>query len=183
MKKLKLLAVVFAGLSFAVASCKKGDTGPAGAKGAAGPAGPDSVYHSAWIQLSMDTLGTQTNSNGSIDTVYGQSITASIITQKIIDSGVVLSYIQNLFTNDGSIVDVSNYGGGYLDVAYNVGTINITSFFGDLSGASFRYVVIPGSVLTTNSVLKGLTKDQLKAIDYSTLTKALNLSSSKASNN
>jgi hypothetical protein len=175
MKKLKLLAIAFLGIAFvSIVSCKKGDTGPAGPAGAAGP---DSVIHSTWIPLSM-TLQVDANNDSS----YTQSITALNITQEIIDSGVVLSYIENLFVNDGSIVDVSDYGGGYLDVTYNVGVINITSYFGDLSGAYYRYVIIPGSILATNSVLKGYTKQQLKSVDYATITKALGISTTKTTN-
>ena len=172
MKKLKLLAVAVIGIALvSIVSCKKGDTGPAGP---AGPAGPDSVMHSAWIPLNLSLVGT--TSNG--DSVYQQTITASAITQKILDSGVVLTYFAN---GDGSIVDVSDYS-TFLDIAYSLGTITVTSYGIDITGYEVRYVVIPGSILVSNSILKSYTKEQLKSVDYVTISKALGLSDSKSSN-
>jgi|ERR1022692_3376025 hypothetical protein len=174
MKKLKLVAFVFAGLGFVMmVGCSKATTGPAGARGPAGPAGPDSVYHSAWVTLNMTFLGIDTalGSNLANDSVFQQSITASKITQVILDSGLVLTYFQNV---DGSIVDVADYA-SFLDVNYSVGSVNITSYGVDVNGYQVRYVIVPGAVLTTNSILKGYTKAQLKAANYSTVVKALGI--------
>ena len=113
MKKLKLLAVVFAGLAFVLVSCQKGATGPAGANGATGatgPAGPDSVIHSKWVTLSMSIAGTQANSGGGIDTFYTQTITAPAITQRILDSGLVLTYLSFVDNNGATnVVNAASY--------------------------------------------------------------------------
>jgi hypothetical protein len=176
MEKVKLFAVVFVVLAFAIVSCQKGATGPAGANGATGatgPAGPDSVIHSAWITLNMtlqsvDSLG---------DSIFDESIAASQITQRILDSGLVLIYFQNA---DGSIVDVADYA-AFLNVSCSLGSIDITSFGQDINGYEVRYVIVPGSLYATNSFFKGYTKQQLKAIDYNTISKVLGISNNAKS--
>ena len=178
MKKLKLLAFVFIGLSVAIVSCKKGDTGPAGpagAAGAAGAAGPDSVYYSSWAAVSTPFAGL----SGSGDTVFEQVVTASAITQTILDQGMILTYIQ---LADGTVSDVADFS-SFLDVYYGVGTVTLDSYGLDLSqfGWSVRFVAIPGVVLSGNSILKNYTKEQLKTVNYSVVAKALNLSIAKAS--
>ncbi len=177
MKKLKLVAFVFAGLAFLAVGCSKSSTGPAGARGPAGPAGPDSVYHSAWISLNMPFVGLDSalSSNLAFDSLFQQSISASKITQVILDSGLVLTYFQNA---DGSIVDVADYA-SFIDVNYSVGNVNITSFGVDINGYNVRYVIIPGAVLATNSILKGYSKTQLNAANYSVISKALGISDKK----
>jgi hypothetical protein len=173
MKKLKLLAFVFIGLSVAIVSCKKGDTGPAGAAGAAGPAGPDSVYYSSWAAVSTPFAGL----SGS-DSVFEQIVTATAITQTILDQGMILTYIQ---LADGTVSDVADFS-SFLDVYYGVGTVTLDSYGLDLSqfGWSVRFVAIPGVVLSGNSVLKNYTKEQLKTVNYSVIAKALNLNTAKA---
>lgn len=184
MKKLKLLAFVFVGLSIAMVSCsKKGDTGPAGATGATGPAGPagadgsDNVLHSAWITLNTPFV--------TADSLYEQTITAAGLTGDILSNGVVESYIG--FPNGGDTVVFNIYDPllqgefGLVSQTLFTGEIDLACT-GDYTGALYRYVLIPSTAIT-NSVLKNYTKDQLKAIDYSTLTKALNITSAKASNN
>jgi len=146
---------------FFLASCQKGDRGPAGPQGTNGS---DSVLHSAWMSLTM-TLSVDTNG----DTTYIESISAPAVTAGALDSGLVISYIQNLFATDGSIVDVADYS-SFLDVSYNVGVINLISFIGDLSQAQFSYVVIPGRMLGS-SVFKQYTKAQIRAMDFATLNK------------
>jgi hypothetical protein len=173
MKNLRLLLVGCFVMSMGIIGCSKGS---AGSTGPAGPAGPDSVIHSPWISLSM-ALETDANN----DTAYFQTITAPSITEDILDNGLVLSYMENLFVTDGSIVDVSDYA-QFLDVTYNLGVITITSFIGDLSGVSFRYVVIPGSIASTG-VFKQYTKAQIKAMDYNTVTKLLNAATTKTAAN
>ncbi|HVM87489.1 MAG TPA: hypothetical protein VMT76_04825 [Puia sp.] len=177
MKKLKLFSLALIGLAFiSIVSCKKGDTGP---QGPAGPAGPDSVYHSAWIALNTPLAATFPNSSGGTDSVYEQVITSTYITQEILDSGLVLSYIED---NNGNISDISNYS-GFLDVYYAVGKMTIDSYNVDLTNGGYvRFVLIPGTILVTNSILKNYTKEQLKAIDYSVISKALNLNTNKNTN-
>jgi hypothetical protein len=169
MKNLKLASVVLLALIISVISCSKGTVGPAGP---AGPAGPDSVLHSPWISLAttqgLDSFG---------DTIYSQTLTALSITQTILDSGLILSYIE--FPN-GNVVDVSDLSYG-VDVEYAVGSIEITSYEGDLTGYGFRYIIVPGSLYITSS-LKGYTGQQLKTMTYSTITKLLGITDTPRSN-
>jgi hypothetical protein len=188
MKRLKLLAVVFAGFAFVLVSCSKGTTGPKGATGATGPAGPDSVIYSSWTTLAMTIQGTQANSSGGIDTFYTQSITAPKLTSAFLDKGVVLSYVgvpggatNGTDTAIYTIADASTFF-GLLTQQFSPGEIDLFSLDTDYSGALYRYVLIPGSVAAGNSILKGYTKEQLKAIDYATLSKALGISNTKAPN-
>src|SRR6266851_4778283 len=83
MKNIKSLLVAAVILITGMISCKKGDTGPAGP---AGPAGPDSVVYSNWIPLTFTYVAT--------DTAFEDTILAPTITEGILDSGVILSYIQ-----------------------------------------------------------------------------------------
>ena len=195
MKKLNLLAFVFACIAFGMVSCSKGSAGAAGATGATGPAGPagptgsGNITYSAWTTLAMDIQNIEPNSGGGADTIYSQSITAPAITSSIIDQGIILSYIgipggasNGTDTAVLSISEASTFIGVFTQ-QFSVGEIDIFSLDFDYSGFLYRYVVVPGSVAAGNSILKNYTKDQLKAIDYSTLKKALNITSAKASNN
>src|SRR5579862_5208661 len=189
MKNLKLLLVGCLAISVAMISCSKGPAGPAGATGATGAAGAngsngtngtngtDSVLHSPWITLTT-TVDTFTN-NGSPDSIFLDTLTTPAITQTVLDSGVILSYIQNLFNNDGSIVNVLDYA-GYMEVDYVLGQIRI-QVLSDVSGAQFRYVIIPGAILTQSASFKNYTKQQIKAMDYSTASRLLQEATNKTS--
>lgn len=172
MKKLKLVAFVFAGFAFAMVSCSKGTTGP---KGATGPAGPDSVVYSAWVSLNTTFNNT--------DSLYEQTIAASGITSTILDKGVILSYLGFVNSGDTTVFNISEANSlvSPISQALNVGSITIYSTV-DYSGTLYRYVIIPGSIAAGNSILKGYTKEQLKAIDYATLSKALGTSNTKTTN-
>jgi hypothetical protein len=172
MKKLKLFAIVLVGFAFVfIVSCKKGDTG------ARGPAGPDSVMYSGWM-----VLNTPLNTT---DSLYKQAITVPSLTSAILSKGVVNSYVG--FPNSGDTIVFNIYDPllqaqvGLISQALFVNEIDLAAT-NDYSGALFRYVLIPGSVAAGNSILKGYTKEQLQAIDYSTLSKALNISSTKPTN-
>src|SRR5579862_5160036 len=185
---MKHLPLVLAGclvMSLAMISCSKGSAGPAGPAGATGAAGangangtngtngtngPDSVLHSPWITL-VTTVDTFTN-NGMPDSIFVDTLAAPAITQAILDSGLVLGYMQNLFANDSSIVNVIDYS-GYIDAYYKVGFIDFTAQ-SDISGAKFRYVVIPGSILTQSAAFKNYTKSEIRSMDFSTATKLVN---------
>src|SRR5665213_3418145 len=85
-------------------SCKKGDVGPAGPAGPAGAAGapgPDSILTSSWIPVSM--TDTSINSNP----YFIQEIPAQAITQRILDNGIVLGYLQYLDANNGCLLYTS----------------------------------------------------------------------------
>jgi len=180
MKKFKLMVFAFAGISLVVVSCSKSSSS------SSTPKITDSVFYSNWITLNM-------TNNGPIDTLgdssYTQSITASKLTSSILNKGAVLSYLGVPGTSSGvtdtlvlSISDVYTYTtGGYLTQDLLPGTISLYSNF-NLNGKLFRYVLIPGSILTTNSVLKGLTKEELKKVDFATVSKALATSNTTTNN-
>src|SRR6185312_4960373 len=88
MRNTKWILILAASLITGMISCKKGDTGPAGP---AGPAGPDSVVYSGWIELTPTYMPD--------DTVFLDTIPAPSITQAILDSGIILSYV-NIGTSD-----------------------------------------------------------------------------------
>jgi hypothetical protein len=194
MKNLKLFLVGCLLVSITIVSCSKGPAGPAGATGATGAAGAggaagaqgpagangtDSVLHSSWITLNV-TIDTFTNM-GQPDSIFFDTLTAPAITQAVLDSGVILSYVQNLFNNDGSIVNVLDYS-GYLEVTYKVDEIDI-SVLSDISGAQFRYVVIPGSILTQSVSFKNYTKQQIRSMDFATATRLVNEATNKSGSN
>src|SRR5947209_15618036 len=89
-------------------ACKKGDTGPAGAQG---PAGTANVKYSSWNQLSMTDVFA--------DSSYEQTIKADSITQAILDSGVVVTYMKytDPSTQVTNVVNAENY----MDVEYSLG--------------------------------------------------------------
>ena len=145
-------------------SCKKGDTGPAG------PAGPDSVMYSNWTSLTFNKVyDTVTN-----DSAWASTVTAPQITAKVLNTGSVVGYIllADPISQDSSIVNAINYMTEYFTVGY------IDLFAGDdLSGISYRYVIVPSKISITDS--KGTpqtyTSDQMKTMDYTTLTGLLKI--------
>jgi hypothetical protein len=158
MKNFKLLIAAAAIVIIGMMSCSKGDTGPAGP---AGPAGPDSVTYSPWIKLN-----TPFNTN---DSLFEQSLTAASLTQGIIDSGVILTYINlNQTAGQYDVIPISSFSNEMVE-SYSVGTINILAL-NDFTGYFYRYVTIPGSVKTgPNSAerkIKGYTIKELKAMPY-----------------
>jgi hypothetical protein len=150
---------------FMTMSCKKGDTGPVG------PAGPDSVMYSGWTTLNMD--GTVDQYSG--DSVYLQTITAAAITSDILARGSVIGYLlmPSPLSGDSSIINASLA----LQEYFAVGRIDLVSYSGDWSGASYRYVVIPAKVAVTgqDGTTQTYTREQMSLMDYSTLTGLLHL--------
>jgi len=157
MKHVKSLLAVATIIIMGMVGCSKGTTGPAGP---AGPAGPDSVLHSSWI-----TLNTVYNSN---DTLYEDTLIAPSITIGIIDSGVVLSYIE--FTDQNNVVHIEPMAslGSFAFEDFTAGKINIASRF-DLTGNKYRYIVIPSpkkTLSTSPGKIYGYTPAELKAMPY-----------------
>jgi hypothetical protein len=173
MKNLKLFSILAAFVAFMVIGCSKGNTGPAG------PAGNANVLHSAWITLSTTFNAT--------DSDYEESLTASAITSAIIDSGVVLSYLgipggapNGTDTAVFSISEASTLISPISQELY-VGGIYIYAL-SDYTGYLYRYVIIPGSVLTTGA-FKQYTKAQIKTMSYSTIQKLIGTSVTSTSPN
>jgi hypothetical protein len=166
MKKFRSLLVAAVILIIGMNSCSKGSTGPAGP---AGPAGPDSVAYSAWTPLALTYV--------TADTLFEQVINAPAITKAILDSGVVLSYV-NFQESNGTyhIVPTAGLTGIGIFEDFAVGLINIESVR-DYSSLPYRYVVIPGSLKTGNSAstqkVKGYTIQELKAMPYEQVQQVL----------
>ena len=148
-------------------SCSKsGSTGPAGPRG---PAGPDSVIYSAWIPLTFTFNAT--------DSLFEDTISAPNLTSGILDSGVILSYIQ--FTDQFGVEHIQSIAslGSFLFEDFSPGEINITSPYVDLTSYLYRYVIIPGSKTAGNSAatrkVNGYTTAELKAMPYSQVQQVL----------
>src|ERR1700760_1348170 len=159
MKNFKNILVPALVILIGMISCSKGSTGPAGP---AGPAGPDSVVYSPWTPLALTYVAK--------DTLFEQVINAPSITKAILDSGVILSYV-NFQEQNGTYHVVPTVGlpgiGIFEDFA--VGQINIESIQ-DYSSLPYRYVTIPGSLKTGNSAstqkVKGYTIEELRSMPY-----------------
>lgn len=166
MKNVKLLLLLgFVGM-LTWTSCKKGDTGPAGATG---PAGPDSVMYSAWISLTF-SYNAVTDSTG----YFTDTLAAPAITQGILDSGVVLGYVDGSANNDGTaIIPVSGAENLGFAETYELGKIVVYDLTTtDYSSFRYRYVVIPGSKIATNGTVRkynGYTISELKSMSYDKL--------------
>jgi len=161
--KLLVLAALTTGF-FMTMSCKKGDTG------ATGPAGPDSVMYSNWTTLSFTGSYDQTYQ----DSVYSATVTAPQITAKVLNTGSVVGYLllPDPMTGDSSVVNAINYVTEYFTVGY----VDILAT-GDFSGIEYRYVIIPSKITITDANGNPLTytSDQMKKMDYTTLTGLLSI--------
>lgn len=164
MKKFRGLLALAVILMIGVASCSKGDTGPAGP---AGPAGPDSVVYSPWINLEF--VDNTTNNE------WEDTLTTPSLTQRILDSGVVMTYV-NFQDTDGTyhVVAVSSMSSIMLE-DYSVGHINIIAA-SDYSGLPYRYVTIPGSKIVgngANAKFGSYTIAELKSMPFEQVQKVL----------
>jgi hypothetical protein len=174
MRNSKWVFVIASVIILGVFSCKKGDTGPAGpagpagAAGATGAAGPDSIITSTWVDLTM----TDTTVNGT--EAFIQEIAAPAITEDILNNGIVLSYFG--FVDGNNVTNVFNASEA-ANITFTPGNVEIFSGT-DWSGFfSFRYVIVPGTMITGNSVksgpAQGLTKAELQKMNYQDVQKLL----------
>jgi len=166
MKTFRSLLVAATIIVIGMISCSKGSTGPAGP---AGPAGPDSVVYSAWIPLAF--------SYNSVDTAFEDTLIAPSITKGILDSGVILTYV-NAADQNGTYHVIPTSGLVTLNIFedFSVGKINIVSI-NDYSTLPYRYVTIPGSLKAgtsaANQKIKGYTVQELKAMSYEQVQQVL----------
>jgi hypothetical protein len=172
MKFHRSLLVVVSILVLAVVSCSKsGSTGATGPAGPAGPAGPDSVVYSQWISLSF-TFNTT-------DSAWEDTLSAPSITQTILDSGVILSYV-NFQEQDGTyhVIPVASLGNFFFE-DFSLQQINIVvpGLENNYTGLPYRYVTIPGSMVAATSAgtkaVKGYSVQELKAMPYTKLQQVL----------
>ena len=166
MKSFRSLLVAVSVILIGMNSCSKGSTGPAGPKG---PAGPHSVVYSPWIPLAFTY-----NSN---DTLFEDTLLAPSITKAILDSGVILTYV-NAAGQNGTYHIIPTAALVTLNIFedFSVGKINIVSQ-SDYSKLPYRYVTIPGSLKAgTNAAvqkIKGYTIEELKAMPYEQVQQVL----------
>jgi hypothetical protein len=168
MKHVKSLLAVATIVIMGLVGCSKGSTGPAGAAGPAGPAGPGNVMYSDWI-----TLNFTYNAN---DSAFEDTLLAPAITSGILDSGVILSYVQ--FTDANNTVHIQPIAslGSFFFEDFSPGHINLSSPFIDLTGYLYRYVIIPGTKKTNGATIakvKGYTPTELKAMSYDQVQQVL----------
>jgi hypothetical protein len=169
MKSIRTLLALVTIVTFGITSCSKtGETGPAGP---AGPTGPDSVFSSPWISLSP--VG-YVDSNS--DSAWDQTITAASITKKILDSGVILTYVNIATPGSGDyfVKDVSSLPNLFYE-DFSVGSLYLNAGF-DFSTLPFRYVTIPGNLVAGNGAsrkVKGYTITELKAMGYEKVMQVL----------
>ncbi len=136
---------------------------------------PTSVYHSPWQTITMAPTDAG-------DTAYTGTISASKVTAAVVNGGAVLTYLgQPGFPAAGDTAAESSIDFG-LYTTLVPGSIDLLSlgYLNDFStsnfGFLFRYIVIPGNVLATT----GLTRQELKSMNYTEVTKALNSTSKQA---
>lgn len=152
MRKLKLAFLSLAAIGFfSLVGCTK--------KYITTVSGSDSVYTSSWITLSMQFNTT--------DSAFEQTISAPSITSAILNDGVILGYGAYQVSSGDTIVenaiDFGLYQNNY------VGNILLQNYGIDDTNLWYRYVIIPGKVLTT----KGLTPLQARALTYAEMTRLL----------
>ena len=167
MKQFRSLLCVATIIIVGMSSCSKGTTGPAGPAGPIGPAGPDSVVYSSWIALSFTY-----NSN---DSLFEDTLSAPTITAGILDSGVILTYIEFPDANNIAHIQPVSSLNYIISEDYSIGQINILSTQ-DLTNLEYRYVTIPGSKSAGNSATRkvnGYTIGQLKAMPYAQVQQVL----------
>ena len=128
--------------------------------------GKDSIYYSPWMTITM--LPTDAG-----DTIYEENISAPALTSAVAADGAVVGYLGEPgfpSTGDTTVESAIDFG---LYTSFTTGSIGLTSFgyLNDFSTSNssflYRYVIIPGNVLTT----KGLTPKQARSLTYAEITK------------
>jgi hypothetical protein len=182
MKKLQFFYCICIALTCSLISCVKGETGPPGPAGADGAdgadgqdgaPGPDNVYYSSWMRVQMaDTIDIHA------DTTYYQNFRADALTSDIINSGMILTYLQtvdaygdSLIFNASTALTETYYIGDIFAVSFPTAASNSAGI--DYTGYNYRFIIIPGAIATT--MFKGMTPQQIKTINYPVIAKLLNL--------
>ena len=158
MRKVKIffLAATVIGF-FSLIGCSKSNNNT--------PPADDSVYTSSWITLAMNY--------NSADSDYEQTISAPAVTSAILNTGVVLGYGAYLNNNNDTVVESAIEFDMYQ--TFSVGSIFLQAGFNN-TDLWYRYVIIPGQVLTT----KGLTPMQARTLNYAEVTKLISTPAKQA---
>ena len=134
------------------------------------------VYYSPWLTITMAPTDAG-------DTIYEGTIAASKLTQTVINTGAVLTFLGQPgypSTNDTAAESAVDYG---LYSTLVPGSIQLLSlgylhdFTTSNSGFLYRYVIVPGTVLETT----GMTKQELQSKSYAEATKLIAAAAQKAS--
>jgi hypothetical protein len=124
----------------------------------------DPIYYSAWI-----TIAEQPTNPG--DTIFAETISAPKVTSAIVNNGAVLGYLGQPGSPSAGDTTVESGVDFGLYSDFTVGSIDLVSFGLDFStsnsGLLYRYVIIPGTTLTT----KGLTPMEVRSLSYAEVTK------------
>lgn len=162
-RSVKFLSVLLL-LATVIYSCTK--TGATGANGATGTA---NVQYSNWTNLNM-TYNTA-------DSMYEQTITADSITQAVLDSGLVLSYIK--YTNAAGATQVES-AGTFMREILGLKSIALHSYYYDFTDVPYRYIIIHGGSgagnrlqAATQLLIQGHTKEEWQAMSYEQVTALL----------
>jgi hypothetical protein len=166
-RKLKILflAAIVIGL-FSVIGCSKSNNNSSSSSA-------DSIFYSPWIELNMTFQGVDPQSG---DSAFEELVPATKVTAAIISKGVVLTYVIQEINNGDTVISNAD---NIFDPFLSVGTIDLL-FEGSSAinnGVFFRYVIIPGNVLTT----QGITPKQLKSMSYKEVTRLLSDPAKRAS--
>lgn len=160
------------------ANCKKGDTGPAGpagptgANGAAGPQGPQgdpgtaNVIYSAWLDVAF--IADTVHNGATVDTVgYHADIIPTKLDSAMLANGEMKVYFNFGSASDPDIVplpfifpiDNGTSGTAFLNVDFLLQDIYLSSNLNlstitqnGVKFGQYRYILIPGSVVTTRTV-------------------------------
>jgi hypothetical protein len=160
MKRLAPLFIIISGCIIGLYSCSK-----TGATGAAGATGTANVMYSNWNNLSM--------SFNSSDSAYEQTIAADSLTQAVLDSGLVLSYIK--YTNAAGQTQVENTD-TYMEEVLGLKSIKLYSYAYDFTGVPFRYIIIHGGTdignrsSASSALIQGHTRREWKSMSYEQVT-------------
>ncbi|HMI64330.1 MAG TPA: hypothetical protein VK518_25610 [Puia sp.] len=150
-----------------VTSCKKGDTGPTGP---AGPTGAANVIYSDWFTPAAYKKDTVFGSYG-----FNYDRADAAITQKIIDSGTVITYgkldgynpsiwptaqvsaLPIIITYlSGSSSNIDTWSSLVTPGNLRIRLVSSLNAYGSISNAHmFRYVIIPGGVKSTAAFKQG----------------------------
>jgi hypothetical protein len=174
-KNLKLLLVVVpvTFLVLSISSCSKSNNNSSSGSG-------DTVYYSAWISLAPSFV-----TNGT-DSAFVQTLTASHITQSVLDHGTITSWIE--FPGENQVFNPTDFG---LLPSYGLDSVNLFASYaaGDYTDVLFRYVIIPGTIAVASSANgaqsgTGRTFNSpaaIKSMTYAELVKAYNIPANGAS--
>ncbi|MBD0350623.1 MAG: collagen-like protein [Flavisolibacter sp.] len=199
MKKLSFLSLCFSAIVLIVSCKKEGPMGPVGPQGAAGtngtngepgatgpqgPAGSANVVYSSWSDSALAWTDTTINTVP----LRTSSLSASAVTQEIIDRGVVLVYGRTedgdvhalptmLHGTDGTNIFRFSLKEGSIALAHSrlVNTGYQTPAAQDIR---FRYILIPGGVANTriaSGAAAGYTAAQLQAMSYNEVVALLRI--------